>query len=266
MQVNDEINERQIKDAPWCWQHKEVLTMLTETLGESDQQASARSLYVALSELASDNGSETFTAAKALIAHKAGLSVSTVQRLLKSFEQLGVVRIKRGLINGLIKTANTYTLLSLGHDLSIGHGDPSIGIGRQRRSNPDKVKESKNNKKNNDEKRARETAAATKDASSSSISVSNLEEAEKHPYWKQFKRFCESRGGSPNPKGFNTWLKSQPPPKAKSKSSPASPKKSSNGAKPLPEICDEKHAAIIAKFKADNRAAGLVVEKPEQPF
>src|SRR5436190_17599694 len=108
MEPYNETRPRQIKDAPFCWQHKPVLKMIAETFSESDQAASARSLYVALTELASDNGSETFTARKALIAHKGGLSYSTVQRLLKGLEQLGLVRIEPGRINGQLKTANTY--------------------------------------------------------------------------------------------------------------------------------------------------------------
>ena len=114
--------------------------MITETFSESDQAASARSLYVAMTQLASDNESDTFTATKALIAHKVGLSVSTVQRLLKGLAQLGVIHVEPGRINGLLKTANTYTLLP------IGHGDSSIGIGRSR-SNPDKVEENRKKKK-----------------------------------------------------------------------------------------------------------------------
>jgi len=46
-----------------------------------------------------------------------------------------------------------------------------------------------------------------------------LEEAKKHPYWKQFKAFCESRRGTPTLKGFNTWIEKQPaPPPQKSSS------------------------------------------------
>jgi hypothetical protein len=141
---HDEKQPRTIKAAPFAWQHKDMLRMITDTFSESDQAASARSLYVALTELASDNQSETFTATKALIAHKAGLSVSTVQRLLKGLEQLGVILIQPGRINGLLRTANTYTLLP------IGHSDSSIGRGRSR-SNPDKVE--KNRKKKNKEER-----------------------------------------------------------------------------------------------------------------
>jgi hypothetical protein len=134
------------KGRPWCWQEKDALTMITDTFSESDQAASACSVYVALTELASDNGTETFTAKKALIAHKAGVSVSTVARLLKGFEQLGVVKIGRGLVpavSGAIKSPNTYTLLPMrNNDVSIGHDDASsIGHELRRPLNPDKVKE-----------------------------------------------------------------------------------------------------------------------------
>jgi hypothetical protein len=55
--------------------------------------------------------------------------------------------------------------------------------------------------------RTREAAAA----GNSKISSSDLslEEAEKHPLWKEFEAYCKSKNGSPNLKGFNTWLKSQ---------------------------------------------------------
>src|SRR5437773_6254345 len=108
MKREHEILERQIKSAPFCWQHKEPLQMITETFSESDQAASARSVYLALTELASDNGSERFTATKALIAHRAGLSISTTERLLKGFEQINLVAITRNRI-GAWKQPNSYT-------------------------------------------------------------------------------------------------------------------------------------------------------------
>ncbi len=72
---------RSIND-PFCWQNKKVLTHITETFAESDRAASARSVYLALSEVASDEQSDTFQVSKALIAHKAGVSIKTVQRSL----------------------------------------------------------------------------------------------------------------------------------------------------------------------------------------
>ena len=67
------------KDRPWCWCEKDALEMITETFSESNQSASARSVYVSLCQIASDEGSNTFTVNKALIAHKAGVSVKTVE-------------------------------------------------------------------------------------------------------------------------------------------------------------------------------------------
>jgi hypothetical protein len=187
METNNEQHPRQIKDAPFCWQHKDVLRMITETFSESDQAVSARSLYVALSELASDNESQTFTATKALIAHKAALSISTVQRLLNGFEQLGVVQVKRNLekqTQGAIKSPNTYTLLSIGHsDLtSIGH--------RGQSSNPDKVEE-KRRKKN---KRLRVDSHKSSESTHSFVPKIPYPETEEEMY-----ETLEAMGIDPNP-------------------------------------------------------------------
>jgi len=247
-----------IKNGPFCWQNKATLTLITETFAESNQAVSARSLYVALTELASDEQSETFTASKALIAHKAGLSVKTVERLLRGFEEMGLVKIDRNSASatfGAIKSANTYTLPSM------RHGDAtSMRHGGKHASKSDKVEESariseeSKQESSDDDSRSSETLSAQPLAApSSSISLLNLEDAKKHPLWKQFKAYCESKpNGSPTLKGFNPWLKSQPPPKPKSY-----PKPSSNGAKPPtpPEISDEERMAMVKKFDTVVRKA-----------
>jgi len=133
---------RSTNDGPWCWQIKGALQLIAEMFSESNQLASARSLYLALTQLASDHGTETFTESKALIAHKAGLSISTVNRLLKAFEELRLIHIERSMrrpASGYIKAPNSYTLLSIGNEYlsSIGNGLP--------RSVTDKVKEKKKN-------------------------------------------------------------------------------------------------------------------------
>lgn len=65
---------------------------------------------------------------------------------------------------------------------------------------------------NNDDGKTRDNSLTGKQPSepSSWNSVSSIEEAQKHPLWKEFCRYCESKGGKPTIKGFNTWLKSQP--------------------------------------------------------
>jgi hypothetical protein len=139
---NDEKQARKPRDAPYCWQHKGALRMITNAFSESDQAASARSVYVALTELASDNESEAFTASKALIAHKAAVSVKTVERMLKGLEQLGVVDIKRRKIEGAFNAPNTYTLLPL------RHGDATLRLGRSPLKS-DKVEEKEKNLEEN---------------------------------------------------------------------------------------------------------------------
>ena len=110
--------KRTLKDGPWCWQNKHVMKQITETFAETNKAPSARSVMVALTEIASDEQSETFTVSKALIAHKAGVSVKTAERMLAGLEQLGVVQITRDLCEpspgaGAIKSPNTYTLLPI---------------------------------------------------------------------------------------------------------------------------------------------------------
>jgi hypothetical protein len=76
---------------------------------------------------------------------------------------------------------------------------------------PPLTKNDKKERRKDDDTRTRGTLnavhAATK--SSSSDSVSNLKEAENHPFWPQFENYCKSQGGAPTLKGFNTWLPKQ---------------------------------------------------------
>jgi len=104
------------------------------------QMCSALSVYDALTEIASDEQRESFEAGIAHIANYAGLSVSTVGRLLPLLEELSLITIRQNDRAGSrLKAPNTYTLLPIGHhDLSIGQ-QPS-------RCRP-RVEESKKNKK-----------------------------------------------------------------------------------------------------------------------
>ncbi len=91
--------------------------MITDVFTENFRGASAaRSIYVALSQIASDQQSDTFDASQSVIAHRAGLSVATVKRVLPIFRDLGLVVIKRNYVNN-IEQSSTYTLVraSLAH-------------------------------------------------------------------------------------------------------------------------------------------------------
>jgi hypothetical protein len=143
-----EIPPRSIKDGPWCWASKCALRRLMESTGETaDVACRARSVYLALCELASDAASETFTVAKALIAYRAGLSIRTVQRVLPDLEHAGVLLVVR---SAGVKTASTYTLLSdpRGNGVSTsGHNGSTIGHGTGKGHLADKVEEGSEERK-----------------------------------------------------------------------------------------------------------------------
>jgi len=209
--------------------------MITETFSESNQSASARSVYLALCQLASDEHSDTFTARKALIAHKSGVSIKTVERILSDFEKLGIIKIDRNCTAGAFKAPSTYTLLAIRHsDATMRHHGKHV-------SKSDKDKESEKNSEKSDDKSALTTTRSSSDL------ISDLKEAEKHPHWKKFKAFCASRDGLPTLKGFKTWLRSLPPPK------PKPCKSSSNGANP-------RYEALLMESQARiDREHGLTI-------
>src|SRR5438445_5125340 len=85
--------------------------MIGEVFSEkAGRSSSARSLYVALTEIAADRQSDRYAASQPEIAIRARLSVATVRRLLPVFNHLGLVKIEHNSIRG-IQTASTYTII-----------------------------------------------------------------------------------------------------------------------------------------------------------
>jgi DNA-binding MarR family transcriptional regulator len=80
-----------------------------------------RSIYVALCEIASDKQSDKFDVSQSEIAHRAGLSVASVKRILPVFVRLGLIKIKRNSING-IETRSTYILVRG----ALAHSEPAL--------------------------------------------------------------------------------------------------------------------------------------------
>jgi len=197
------------KKRPWCWQEKQILRTIGDIFDASNDVASARSVYVAITEIASDEQSDTFTRPIAEIERRAGVSRRTVASMLNRFEELKIIRVKRNMIPGTrFQAPSTYTLCN--HCLSLGNHCLPLGNSRLQPSLP-RIRKNKEESQKNDDKPARAREVATSAAATTTTTSSSISDAEKHPYWKQFKRFCESGSGSPTVKGFNTWLKSQPP-------------------------------------------------------
>lgn len=110
--ASQDFIERHTRDGPWCWQTKETLKQIAEIFDATRDTSSARSVYLALTECASDAGCERFTRRIGEIATRAGVSYNTAAKILQRFEALRLVRIERNLVEGTREhLPSTYTLL-----------------------------------------------------------------------------------------------------------------------------------------------------------
>jgi len=111
---------------PFCWLEKRKLRNIAEVFAEGrlGSLAAARSVILALSEIASDKQSDTFTAATSYIALRAGVTSKTVRRMIKTFKRLRFLRVQPRSENGL-KIANEYTLIR--GNAAVGPIYPSLG-------------------------------------------------------------------------------------------------------------------------------------------
>ncbi len=98
--------------------------------GRLGSLAAARSVMLALSEIASDKQSDTFTASTSYIAQRAGVTSKTVQRMINTFKRLGFVKTQPRSANGL-KLASEYSLIR-GH-VPMGPIYPTLGKARETR-------------------------------------------------------------------------------------------------------------------------------------
>jgi hypothetical protein len=118
------------KHEPFCWLEKRKLRNIAEVFAEGKlgSLAAARSVMLALSEIASDKQSDIFEAATSYIAHRAGVTSKTVQRMIKTFKRLGFLHVQPRSNNGL-KVANQYTLIR--GNAAMGLIYPSLGKPRK---------------------------------------------------------------------------------------------------------------------------------------
>ena len=127
---------------PFCWQSVFVVRHLRE-VGESAQSISVSSIlgvYLALTELATDNHEATFRVTVSEIAGRAGLGYRTTGTALRLIEEAGMLHVRNNFLgDGAIKTSNTYTLLQ--HDASICKFCLSHGEGRKFHGLPKSVED-----------------------------------------------------------------------------------------------------------------------------
>jgi hypothetical protein len=120
------------KREPFCWLEKRKLRKMAEVFGEGrlGSLVAARSVMLALSEIASDKQNDTFPAATSYIALRAGVTSKTVRRMVKILKRLRFLRVQPRSENGL-KVANEYTLIR--GKAAMGLIYPSLG--KPRKSN-----------------------------------------------------------------------------------------------------------------------------------
>jgi hypothetical protein len=101
-----QVRQNPRDEKPFLWQSRVVLQKIRTKL---EEPATALCVYVALTELASQDCAQTFQATHAAIAQHAGVSERTVFARLADLESIGVVNITRPRVRG----AATYRLLSV---------------------------------------------------------------------------------------------------------------------------------------------------------
>jgi hypothetical protein len=122
--------------------------MIASIFDATNDVNSARSLYLALSEFASDNGTETFTESIAQIARRAGVSYRTTTSFMKRFESLKLIAIVRQTFPGTkLQAPNSYTMLG-NSCLSVGNELLSSLPRVQRKKRKENKDLSKKNPKN----------------------------------------------------------------------------------------------------------------------
>ena len=189
--------------------------MIADIFDATNDVNSARTIYVALTEFASDNGSETFTAPIAQIARRAGVSYRTAFAILNRFESLKLIAVKRHVVEGTKERApSTYTML----------GNQCITLCNRRIQArlPRMIKKNDNDKNQQKENQGRlktlgnstsVTSGNAFPASDSFCSESCIQDAPAQDQikWPEFAQWCCSKGGTPTETGFRKWLCGQKP-------------------------------------------------------
>jgi hypothetical protein len=139
----------------FAWQDKKALDAIRNGFDGSSLGMAALAVYVALTELASDNESQSFVETLGRISEKSGASVATVKRVLPVLEMLRVVEIVR---HPGLRLPSTYVLTGLNRiaqtEPTIAQTEPTIAQGRNKRvcatSEEDNKKKGEEREKGND--------------------------------------------------------------------------------------------------------------------
>lgn len=112
---------------PFVWQSRAAMDVVRHCFDGKERQT-AVSIYQAMTTLANDERSDSFTAARKEIADLAGTSDRTIDRYAETFERVGLLEIERQSDGGQSKP-HTYILTQIGDEAPSHRGEAASGGG-----------------------------------------------------------------------------------------------------------------------------------------
>lgn len=128
------MTPRSTRDGPFAWQSKAARRRIRDAFDAAGSVASALSVYDALTEIASNEQSETFRAAHAYVAGLAGVSAPTVKRIFPVLREIGLIHVETPALRApSVITLLAHHELALGNgDLALAHDEPALAHSRKR--------------------------------------------------------------------------------------------------------------------------------------
>jgi hypothetical protein len=115
--MKNDIQIRDTRRAPFCWQEKEIIRILRLFFSENESKGitlnTAFAVYLVLTEIASDKGNiSSLEVTQNEIAAKAGISKRQVVKYLELFTRLKIIKTENRKTDNGLNLPNFYTLLS----------------------------------------------------------------------------------------------------------------------------------------------------------
>lgn len=95
----------------WCWQDKDILGLIREDF-TGQRLTTALAIYLSLTELASNNSSDEFTAYFSQIAKLSGKSIPTIKSYSNQFIKIGILKKKIRKVDSKTNLSNQWSLLT----------------------------------------------------------------------------------------------------------------------------------------------------------
>ena len=95
----------------WCWQDKDILGLIRENF-KGQRLTTSLAIYLSLTELASNNSSDEFTAYFSQIAKLSGKSIPTIKSYSNQFIKIGILKKKNRRVDNKTNLSNEWSLLT----------------------------------------------------------------------------------------------------------------------------------------------------------